>query len=247
MPIRILDCAPMSPWFPCWQVGGTCLVVETDRGDVLVDTGVGLHDHETPSWIVPLFALDFGLRRDPETTAVRQFARLGVGAESVRHIVLTHLYFDHAGGLPDFPHAQAHVHSCEYEAYRHPRSWIELAYDSADAAHGPRWMLYDQIDADWLGFQAIRLPFGPVMFLIPLFGHTRGHCGVAIQDGDGWLFQCGDAITLGAEHNMTPAWVNRIVLGLHGPRLKAFSQAHPEVRWLAGHMRPSFFETLPAS
>jgi len=47
--IRILNCAPMSPWFPRWQLGAACLLVETDQGLVLVDTGLGLHDYECPS------------------------------------------------------------------------------------------------------------------------------------------------------------------------------------------------------
>jgi len=240
--IRFLDCAPMRPWWPRWDVGGTCIVVETDQGLVLVDTGVGLHDHENPYWIVRLFALNFGLRRDPDTTAVRQLAARGVPASAVQHIVLTHLHFDHAGGLPDFPHALVHVHLREQQAFLHPKSWIELAYDRADAVHGPKWVLYDQPDVDWFGFEAIRLPFHPQMYLIPLFGHTRGHCGVAIRIGEGWVFQCGDALPVNAQHEMTPAWVNRTVLGPHGPRLQAFQQTHPDVHLLAGHMWHSFFE-----
>jgi glyoxylase-like metal-dependent hydrolase (beta-lactamase superfamily II) len=232
----------MRPRWPRWDVGGTCLAVDTDQGLVLVDTGVGLHDHEHRYWIVRLFALDFGLCLDPETTAVRQLARRGIAAGDVRHIVLTHLHFDHAGGLPDFPHAQVHVHRREYEAFLHPRSWIELAYDRSDASHGPAWSLYEHIDADWFGFGAIRLPFAPRMYLVPLFGHTRGHCGVAIQNGDGWILQCGDALPLNVEFDVTPEWLNRLVLGQHGPRLRAFAEAHPEVRLLAGHMRRSFFD-----
>jgi hypothetical protein len=46
---------------------------------------------------------------------------------------------------------------------------------------------------------------------------------------------------LNVEFDVTPGWLNRIVLGPHGPRLKAFAQAHPEVRLLAGHMRRPFF------
>lgn len=242
MNIQILDCVPMSPWFPRWDVGGTCLVVDTDQGVVLVDTGVGVHDHERPYWIVRLFALDFGLRRDPETTAVRQLARQGIAAGDVRHIVLTHLHFDHAGGLPDFPHALVHVHRLEYEAFLRPRSWMELAYDRFDAAHGPAWRLYEHIDADWFGFGAIRLPFTPRLYLVPLFGHTRGHCGVAIQTGGDWIFQCGDALPLNVEFDLTPPWLNGLVLGPHGHRLDVFARVHPEVRLLAGHMRRSFFD-----
>lgn len=94
----------------------------------------------------------------------------------------------------------------------------------------------------WLGLEAIRLPLTPAMYLIPLFGHTRVHCGVAIRDGEGWLFQCGDALPLSAHYDVTPAWLNRPVLGPHGPRLRALAQAHPEVRMLAGHMWHSIFE-----
>jgi len=64
---------------------------------------------------------------------------LDCAPENIRHIVMTHLHFDPAGGLPDFPHAQVHVHRREVEAMRHPRTWIELAYDRSDFAHQPAW------------------------------------------------------------------------------------------------------------
>ena len=31
------------------------------------------------------------------------------------------------------------------------------------------------------------------MLLVPLAGHSRGHTGVAIRTGEGWLLHCGDA------------------------------------------------------
>jgi glyoxylase-like metal-dependent hydrolase (beta-lactamase superfamily II) len=244
MAIRILNCAPMSPWFPRWRVGGTCLLVETEEGLVLVDTGVGLHDYSNPTLMVRFFRLGFGIHCQPDRAAVRQVARLGYAPEAVQHIVMTHLHFDHAGGLPDFPQAQVHVHRREYEAMRRPRSWIELGYDPSDFAHQPSWVLYDQPNARWLGLEAIRLPFSPEMHFVPLFGHTRGHCGVAIRDEKGWLFHCGDALPANAQFDITPQWLNRIVLGPHVPRLQAWALSNPEVRLLAGHMWQSFFEPI---
>jgi glyoxylase-like metal-dependent hydrolase (beta-lactamase superfamily II) len=235
MAIHIMDCAPMSPWFPRWHVGGACLVVETEDGPVLVDTGLGLHDYLSPNLKTRFFLLIFNVSDGPAKTAVRQIKQLGFQPDEVRHIVMTHLHFDHAGGLPDFPDAQVHVHKAEIEAMRHPRTWIEQAYDPADFAHGPRWVPYETIDSEWFGFEAIRLPFTPEMFLIPLFGHTHGHCGVAIRHGAGWVLHAADALPLNAEFDLTPAWLNKLVLGPHIPRLRALATAHPEVRMLAGH------------
>jgi glyoxylase-like metal-dependent hydrolase (beta-lactamase superfamily II) len=245
MAIRILDCAPMSPWFPRWHLGGTCLLVDTNQGPVLVDTGLGLHDYLSPSRKVRLFRLDFGSRQDPDTTAVRQISRLGIAPEAVKHVVMTHLHFDHAGGLPDFPHAQVHVHRREHDAMNHPSTWLELAYDKNDFSHGPSWVLYDTSDVDWLGFEAIHLPFDPEMYLVPLFGHTRGHCGVAVKDGSGWVFNCADALPTNAEFDLTPGWLNRLVIGDHVPHLKAWAASHPEVRVLAGHMWKTYFDANP--
>jgi hypothetical protein len=55
-------------------------------------------------------------------------------------------------------------------------------------------------------------------------------------------FQCAGALPFSTNFSVTPAWVNRVVLGSHGPRLQAFAREHPEVRMLAGHMWRSFFE-----
>jgi glyoxylase-like metal-dependent hydrolase (beta-lactamase superfamily II) len=236
MAIHILNCASMSPWWPRWHVGGVCLLVDTDQGPVLVDTGLGIHDHEAPFRMVKFFRLDFGIRYAPEETAVRQVAARGIRPEDIHHIVLTHLHFDHAGGLPDFPWAQVHLHRKEYEALQHPGKWIErFAYDPKDFIHLPRWELYECATEKWFDFDAIPLPFSPRMYLIPLFGHTSGLCGVAIQDGTGWLLQASDAIPISADFDITPDWANRLVLGHQYPRLKTFAKAHPEVRLLAGH------------
>ncbi len=242
MAIHILDCAPMSPWFPRWHIGGTCLLIETNQGPVLVDTGLGLHDYSNPSLRVRLFKLALGMHNDPAISARRQIVRLGYTVEAVQHIVMTHLHFDHAGGIPDFPHAQVHVHRRELEAIQDPRTWMALAYEPTDFIPNPAWVLYEQPNAAWLGFEAIRLPFSPEMYLVPLFGHTPGHCGVAIQDHDGWIFHCADALPTHAQFGLTPQWLNRLIIGTHVPRIQAWAATHPEVRLLAGHMWKSFFE-----
>src|SRR4051812_47676498 len=75
-----------------------CLLVETAQSLILVDTGLGLRDVREPRSRLSAFflALVSPAFRE-ELTAVRQVARLGYDPRDVRHILLTHLDFDHAG------------------------------------------------------------------------------------------------------------------------------------------------------
>jgi glyoxylase-like metal-dependent hydrolase (beta-lactamase superfamily II) len=46
---------------------------------------------------------------------VRQVEALGYSQSDVRHLLLTYLDRDHAGGIPDFPNAKVHVHRREHD------------------------------------------------------------------------------------------------------------------------------------
>jgi glyoxylase-like metal-dependent hydrolase (beta-lactamase superfamily II) len=225
-----------------WHSGTLCLLIETNQGLVLVDTGPGQDDYVHKPGIIRIFQVVTVVPLDPEEAAVRQVVRLGYEPGDVRHIVLTHMHFDHCGGLPDFPRASVHVHRREYEAFTgRPRRWTDLAYVRRHIAHQPEFVLYDDTGESWLGFTAIRLPFEPEMWLVPLFGHTRGHCGIAIQTESGWLFHVGDAAPMDLGE-YAPEWLVSFVLGPHALRLREFRAAHPEVRITTGHMWLDFFE-----
>ena len=178
-----------------------CLLIESDRGLVLVDTGFGKKDVDHPGRRLSPFFLGLNkpqLRR-PETAAA-QVRALGFAPEDVRHIVVTHLDFDHAGGLEDFPHAAVHVTAREKEvadqgqggAFVGTRRYRPQQWNGVE-----NWRLYPLGGGErWFGFDAVRdlqgLP--PEILLVPLVGHTWGHSGVAVQEEGGkWLFYAGDA------------------------------------------------------
>jgi glyoxylase-like metal-dependent hydrolase (beta-lactamase superfamily II) len=230
-----------------WRTGALCLLVETKQGLVLVDTGLGQEDYVHPPGILRVFQIITIVPLKPEEAAARQIARLGYKTEDVRHIVLTHMHFDHCGGLPDFPQAQVHVHRGEYEAFTgRRRRWTDFGYVRRHIAHQPRFVLYDDAGDQWMDFAAMRLPFEPPMWLVPLFGHTRGHCGVAIETPKGWLFHVADAAPFDFTDEAPPFLVN-LVLGSHTARLRQFKAAHPEIQMTTGHMWLDFFEGAAAS
>ena len=207
MHIHHLNCGCMCPiggaLFDGFSRGLTaslvchCLLIETNQGLVLVDTGFGLRDVQSPySRLSPFFVHFNNIQFDRKYTAIAQIEQLGFSANDVRHILLTHLDFDHAGGLEDFPEATVHIMQTEMDAARdrdgfiasrryRPRQWDEVK----------RWKYYSAGGEPWFGFDAVRdldgLP--PEILLIPLNGHTRGHAGVAIQTPEGWLLNAGDA------------------------------------------------------
>jgi glyoxylase-like metal-dependent hydrolase (beta-lactamase superfamily II) len=173
-----------------------CLVVETEGGLVLVDTGLGVRDMALPGRIGAQFGLLVRPKNDPAESALIQLKRLGFKASDVRHIVATHLDLDHCGALPDFPDARVHVYEPEFRAAMRPETRIEkLRYKAVQWAHHPLWERYPVAGERWFGFEAVRGLAGlpEDVLLVPLVGHTRGHAGVAVKNARGWLLHAGDA------------------------------------------------------
>lgn len=172
-----------------------CLLIETRTGLILVDTGMGSQDVADPTRLGGAFVKLLRPLLRIDETALAQVRALGFHAEDVRHIVATHLDLDHAGGLPDFPRARVHVHQGEHRAAMHPALRERARYRAVQFRHQPDWVLHHEEGERWFGFDAIRALPGAEdeVLLIPLHGHTRGHCGVAVRAEEGWLLHAGDA------------------------------------------------------
>lgn len=173
-----------------------CLLIETPTsGLVLVDTGLGAADVASPNRFPRMFRLFSGAQFVTSEPAIAQLRAAGHDPADVRHIVMTHLDLDHTGGLGDFPDAQVHVHERELTAatgkadvnsrLRHLRSHF---------AHEPKWVAHEDGGEVWREFPRVTVldEIDPDIALIPLPGHSRGHCGVAVQVGDRWLLHAGD-------------------------------------------------------
>src|SRR5437016_56251 len=103
--------------------------MERRRRDIFIDGDP--HDAAMPMdfflWLVRsssrLFLIDTGFnartaalrKRDLNICPIAALSRLGVTADEIKDVVLTHLHFDHAGNLDKLPNAVFYVQDSEVE------------------------------------------------------------------------------------------------------------------------------------
>lgn len=194
MKVHHLNCGTMRPYGTPIMVCHV-LLVETDNGLVLVDTGYGSHDCADHSRVGPTRHFFKPVFSKGET-ALRQVEQLGFTRADVRHIVVTHFDIDHIGGISDFPDAQIHATSAEVQgAVRKPSFRERTRFQPAQWAHGPKIVEHNPDGEKWRGFAAAKEldEIAPGIVLVSLPGHTRGHACIAVDAGHRWVLHCGDA------------------------------------------------------
>jgi glyoxylase-like metal-dependent hydrolase (beta-lactamase superfamily II) len=99
------------------------LLAISSKAIILFEAGIG-------AYMEPKLRERYGVD-EPEHMLLKALARKGISHDQVTHVFLTHLHFDHAGGLlgtwqegrePEllFPNAQYHVSGAAWERANHP-------------------------------------------------------------------------------------------------------------------------------
>jgi glyoxylase-like metal-dependent hydrolase (beta-lactamase superfamily II) len=228
------------------------LLVKTNQGWVLIDSGFGLKDFTAPDWVTRIFMRIMAIDPDPMLSMINQVQSMGIQPKDVSHIIFTHLHLDHAGGLTDFPWVTAHVYQREWVAAKKREGLLGLGYQKHQWKNHQHWQFYGKPDGDWFGFPAITLPgFDPAICLIPLPGHTAGHCMVAIQTETGWLLQSGSAVfpfdfEQIIKTKILPRWLLRLFWGNNRWRLNQLIRDHGhQIEIVTGHDFNLWFKHQP--
>jgi glyoxylase-like metal-dependent hydrolase (beta-lactamase superfamily II) len=160
-------------------------VLEHPDGVAVFDTGLppAMADADDP-YRQALRAHGADASLTPDETLAAHLERLEIDPAQVRYVVVSHLHFDHAGGLSQLPNATLVVQKREWEAgfdeavsarYFLPRNYFDL---------GHKLKLVDG-EHDLFGDGAVTL--------IPSFGHTPGHQSMRVRSAQGDHILVGDA------------------------------------------------------
>jgi glyoxylase-like metal-dependent hydrolase (beta-lactamase superfamily II) len=100
---------------------------------------------------------------------------------------------------------------------------------------------------DWFGFAAVTALADDVV-MVPLRGHSRGHCGVAVPRPDGgWLLHAGDAYFFRGEVEDPPSYSRGLstfqkvmssdeqARRANQERLRELRSGHPDVEVFSAH------------
>jgi glyoxylase-like metal-dependent hydrolase (beta-lactamase superfamily II) len=173
---------PRSRWS---RIPVPCFLVEHPGvGAILVDTGLQASVAEHPAATLGhRAALVMDIAMEAGWAAAAQLRERGVEPEDVRVAIMTHLHYDHAGAVADFPQATFVVDAAEWAAasgggflhgYRralidHPFDWRLLSFDASEVGSFASFGRAIDLFAD-----------GSVQ-LLSTPGHSKGHLSVLLR------------------------------------------------------------------
>ncbi|HEU4370101.1 MAG TPA: N-acyl homoserine lactonase family protein [Methylomirabilota bacterium] len=159
------------------QIPIACWLVKTSDSMVLFDTGV------SPRAVPGLMRNDPFARFAEEDLLVHRLDALGLEADDVDVVVLSHLHYDHAGGAQLFPKSELVAQKDEYSYAHYPASFFEPFYYRKNFdLPGYRWRL---LDGD--------TELAPGLTVLRTDGHTPGHQSLLVQLPSGPVILTGDA------------------------------------------------------
>ncbi len=240
---------PRSKWW--WAPVPAFLITHPSAGPILVDTAFhGSVATRPQANLGTLFSRLSRARIEAGKDVPSQLRARGLDALQLGLVVLTHLHFDHASGISEYPSATFVLSE---------REWHAAATDDRPVLRGYRPAHFDYLfdyrtvdfdrggissyasfgrTFDLFGDGSIRLAYTP--------GHTAGHCSVIARLRDRDFVIAGDAIYTHAQlegANPPPSPVDAHQWRRSLRELQQFAQTYPQAVIVPGH-DPGYWKTL---
>lgn len=172
----------------------SAILVEHPNGIFLFDSGLGqkidTQFEETQWWAGLILAFEKG------KSVKQQMKESAYDSSKIKFILPSHLHWDHASGIPDFPNASVHVTKEEYDLATgklgQPPAFLKSQYEIPKE----RWKFFNYYPEPFENFkESLDLFKDGSVVLVPLRGHTDGSTGMllTLKSGRRYFF-IGDLV-----------------------------------------------------
>jgi len=130
-------------------------------------------------------------RCDHECAPAEGLASIGIDSRQVSDVIITHLHYDHAGTLVDFPSARFHLQEFEIQYATGPHmanSYFSGAYTVEHILQVVRYIFQDRVV-----FHKGDSEVAPGVTVHHIGGHTMGMQCVRVMTERGWVVLASDA------------------------------------------------------
>ena len=224
-----------------------CFLIEHRDGLVLFDTGIDpaiVSDRRYIQQALGRFLLPriFRLHVNESDRIDHVLEKAGVAASDIRKAVISHLHFDHVGGIAQVPQAELLVSAREWAILSDPhpeREWILREHIEIPSAKWRQMQFEPTDDPIFNGFDGIYDVAGDgSMILLPTPGHTAGSMSMLVR-GHGWdpILLVGD-LTYEADlldQNTVPGTGDRDTLLASFAKVRRLKQRLPRLVIIASH------------
>jgi glyoxylase-like metal-dependent hydrolase (beta-lactamase superfamily II) len=177
-------------WLTQRKLVHNAILIEHPRGRFLWDSGIGTKVEDQMEvfafWEKQLFKIE------NVNPAIVQLNANNYPLDSITAIIPSHMHWDHASGIEDFPTTPVWIQKAEHEAAHtgEPPGFVISQFDSPDI----NWQTLELNNAPYQGFaKSLDIYNDGSLVLVDMAGHSQGHLGLFVNTpSKGRYFFIGD-------------------------------------------------------